>query len=159
MLVKFYYRIIALHICLRLCCDWLKGLSKNRETDTAASKRKGKKKQQTVEDKWRNVQTVVSSSILSLHTLTFVLNFSSSAIFPLFTCHCDSFYLCWTGLLLHMTKGKCCRGPELNRIPFTLKEFQRQDISFLILLRLEELLCSPYVAIYTSAFLNVNCPF
>lgn len=126
MLVKFYYHIIALHICLRLCYDWLKGLSKNRKTDTAASKRKGKKKQQTVEDKWHHEETVVSYSVVSLHTLNFStelkLNFSISAIFPLFTCHCDSFHLCWAGLLLHMTKGECRRASELNRISLYLEK-------------------------------------
>lgn len=140
--------------------DWKAWVKIGKQTQLQV---KGKeKKQQTVEDKWCNVQTVVSSSILSLHTLTLVLNFSSSAIFPLFTCHCDSFHLCWIGSLLHMTKGECCRGPELNRIPFTLKEFLKTGHSFpprFEVVRRAILFSFPYVAIHTTAFLNVTCPF
>lgn len=160
MLVKFYYHIIAPHICLRLCYDWLKGSSKNRKTDTAASKRKGKKATNTKQmTSWTNCCFLL---YLIFTYFTLVLNSSISAIFPLFTCHCDSFHLCWTSLLLHMTKGECCRGSELNRILFDLKEFLKTGHFFpdpLEIVRRATLFSFPYVAIYTSAFLNVTCPF
>lgn len=77
-------------------------------------------------------------------------------------CHCDSFHLCWSGLLLHMTNGECCRRPELNRISFTLKEFLKTGHFFpdpFEVVRRTTLFSFPYVVIYTSAFLNVTCPF
>lgn len=61
-----------------------------------------------------------------------------------------------------MTEGACCRGPEPNRIPFVLKEFLKTEYffpdPFEVVSRATEV-SFPYLAIYTSASLNVTCLF
>lgn len=61
-----------------------------------------------------------------------------------------------------MTEGECCRGPEPNRIPFALKEFLKTKCFFpdpFEVVSRATLVSFPYLAIYTSASLNVTCPF